>query len=490
MRRTLISLVALALCLVASACGSGSSSTGSSPLATELSYFPSGSPFVASIATNPTGPAVQNAEGLLGAYPGSSLGIAALESELGTIGLNYHTDIEPLFGNPVAFGVLQVPGAVSVSGADFLAVWVTKSAAKLDALVKKFPGLSSSTKVDGATVYGGGPVSTGATVAVDGATLLFGASKADVEAALSRHADGGGITSANFSSAMGNLPQNALIRAFGSLTSALSTPQTATARKVPWVGAISSYGAAISAGSGGLTAQFRIATSGGSLTTAELPIAAGTASPSLGGTLPITVAVRDPAQSYAFIKAALQVADPAAYARYTKGDGGLKRKTGYDLDTFAGLLTGNLIVETDTRTTMGRADVSDPASAAKQLALVPKVLHDIFPSTKSVSRVPGGMYEVKDASGKSFSLGLVGHEFVAGVATPAQLRAFAAAPTTPASTQGSVAFRVSLLALLRIVSKGSSSAIVQSVLSNLGDITGSAAATTSALTGGVSLGVK
>ena len=452
---------------------------------TELSYFPAATPFVATIATNPQGGAVQQAEGLLGAFPLAKLGISALESELDSKGLDYQTDIEPLFGNPVAVGLLQVPGAASLSGANYLVVWVTKSAARLDAFVKGLPGVTSAGTFDGAALYRVG----GDAIAADGSTAVLAASTASIDTALSRHAHSGGISAADFSSAIGNLPQNTLVQAFGSLSGALSGPRAATAREIPWLAAIRGYAASISAGSAGLTVQFRIDTSGGALTSSELPISGGTSAPALAGTLPITVGLRDPAQSFDFILAALQAVDPATYHEFVNGDNAAKRETGYDLQTFAALLTGNLIIQSDTRTTMGRADVSDAASAAKQLALLPRFVSATH-APHAVTRTSGGFYSIKESGGRSLNLGLVGSEVVAGLATPAQLRAFAHAPTTPATTQGSLAFRISLLDLLRIVIKSAPNSIIQSVLSSLGDITGSATAGTGALTGSLSLGVK
>jgi len=489
MRRAIVSLIAMSLCLLAAGCGSSSSSsTVSGALANELSYFPSGSPLVTVIETNPGGAAVQNLNGLLDQFPLAKLGIDELESTLESSGIDYQTDIEPLYGNPVTLAVLQVPDSVSVSGSDYLAVWVAKSAAKLDALIKTFPGLSPAGKLDGASLYR----SSAGALAVDGATVFLAASAADIAAALKRHAHGGGLTAADFSKAMGTLPQNALIRAFGTLTSGLSTPFAASAHKIPWVAAIRGYGVAISAATTGLTAQFHVDTSGGPLTGDELPIASGETPPALAGTLPIAVGVRDPARSLDFIEAAARAADPESYAPFQRGEAAAQRKTGYDLNTFATLLTGNLIIESDTKTTMARVGVTDPASAAKQLAALPRVVGDIFDTSTGLSRLAGGFYAVKEGKGKAIDLGLVGNQFVAGVATPAQLRAFAAAPTTAApGAQGAVAFRISLLELLK-VALGSSPAtsLVQSLFSTLGDLTGSASATTSALIGNLSLGVK
>jgi hypothetical protein len=85
----------------------------------------------------------------------------------------------------------------------------------------------------------------------------------------------------------------------------------------------------------------------------------------------------------------------------------------------------------------------------------------------------------------------VGDEFVAGVATPAQLKAFAAAAAAAApGAQGSLAARITLLDLLRLTLKKHPGALVQSVLSTLGDVTGSATATPGAVTGQLNLSLR
>jgi hypothetical protein len=485
--RALLLVVTVSLTLIVGGCGSSSAPKVSSPTATELSYFAPGTPFVGALQTDSKGAAVQNADGLLGAFPLGKLAIPVLESELLPPSISFQSDIEPLGGNPIMFGVLDVSGPSSLTKSSFLAVWITRSASKLDAVIKAL-GLHATGSDGSAKLYRtGGSV----TFAVDGATLLVASSAADLEAALNRHTHGGGISSADFSKAMAGLPANALVQAFGSLSNVLATPGAATARKIPWVAAIRSYGAAITAGSTGLTVQFGLDTSGGSLTSTELPIASGTAAPELAGTLPIVVGLRDPAQSLSFLEAAGQAVDPGTFGQFTSRENAAKRKTGYDLETFAALLTGDLIVETNLKTTMGRAEVSDPASAARQLTKLPQVVRDIIHTAKGIRRLPDGFYAITEAHGKTFDLGLVGNEFVAGLATPAQLKGFAAAPATSVpGAQGSVAVRVTLLELLRLALKKAPTALVQSVLSTLGDVTGSASATPGALTGHVTLGVR
>jgi len=486
MRRLIVLLMIVSSCLITVGCGSSSSSPSvPGPLATELSYFPAGSPFMATLATNPHGAAIQNGEGLLGDFPLAKLGITAIESRLESAGLSYQSQVEPLFGNPIAFGALELPTSARLSGSSFLAVWITGSASKLDALIKASP-LSADGTTNGATLYRLGPVE----LAVDGATILVGSSPATVTAALDRHAHGGGMNAADYSKAIGNLPRDALMQAFGSLGDVLSTPSAGSARKIPWVAAIRAYALSLTASSAGVSAHFTVDTSGASLTGSELPIASGTAAPELAGTLPIAIGVRDPVQTIDFTEAVEQSIDPTKYAKFVRRENAAKRKTGYDLNTFASLLTGSLIIESDTRTTMGRAEVSDPASAARQLAKLPEAVRGLFHPVTGIKRLPGGFYSILGA-GRPYDLGLVGNEFVAGRATPAQLKAFAAAPATPApDAQGAVAFRISLLDLLRIVVKKTPSPLVQGILSTLGDMTGSASASTGAVTGDLALALK
>jgi hypothetical protein len=85
----------------------------------------------------------------------------------------------------------------------------------------------------------------------------------------------------------------------------------------------------------------------------------------------------------------------------------------------------------------------------------------------------------------------VGSEFVAGTASPAELRAFASAPAAAApGAQGAAAFRIALSQLLALTLPHAPSPMIQQVLRSLGDITGWTSASPTALTGSATLGVK
>jgi hypothetical protein len=483
MRRSasLITAAATVLGLVIAGCGSSSSSN---PVGSSLSYFPKNSLFVMSLQTDPGSPAIKDMQALLHRFPAVTFGEAALTARLEQLGLNYDADIRPLFGNPLVVGITS-PSSVGARSR-FLVVWVTKDAGTLSGLIKKLH-LPAGQPVDGATEYS---VST-ASLAVDGATLVLGASPAAVKAALDRHAHGGGLTTGDETRAMGALSQSSLISAFGDLSAVLASPSSAQARQVPWVRALRGYGVSISANTNGLTFQYRLDTSGAPLTNAQLPIAPGSMSPGLAGSLPISAGVRDPSRVAKFIEEAQRITSPASYAAYLKRQLAVRKRTGVDLNSLLQLLTGEASVNSDSHVTMARARLSD-AAAGKQtlskLATDPKAFSS---GPVAVSRAPGGFYLFKEPK-HTTTFGVVGDQLVLGIrATPAQLSSFASAPATPAAgAHGSVAFRVGLPSLLQLALKQAPSATVKTLLSTLGDLTGWLSASPSALTGSATLGIK
>jgi hypothetical protein len=486
--RRLIPIVIVAM-LTLAGCGSSakkSASAGGAARSAELSYFGQGSPFVMSLATAPGANSVKTGLSLVNTFPGASFGEQAIITKLQQAGINYQTDIKPLFGNPIMFGAASSTLSGSARN-NILAVWVTKDAAKLAALIKKIPGLSPAGSHAGATLYGLG---TTAALAVSGPTLVIGSSTENVNAALDRHASGGGFSAAEYARLSTGLPQDTLMSAFGDLSSVLSTTKAARARSIPWVGAIRGYAASISATGGGISFQYRVDTSGRTLSSAQLPIAPGTAAPSLAGSLPITVGIANPAQIATFAEAAEQVTSPAGWAKYQKRQALAKARTGFTLDDLFKQLTGNLIISSDTHTTMGRVAVSDPSKVGQIVTKLASQPGAFFAHSATTRSLGGGFYAVKNGK-TTLTVGVAGGQLLVGKASVAQLRDFAGQPTTPAAgAQGSIAFRVALLPLLRLTLKQAPPQIAQVILSALGNISGWTQASAPALTGSATLAVK
>lgn len=484
--RPIILLLASALAAIALA-SCGSSSSG--PLATGLSYFSPDSPFVLSIQTDPKSAAVKDAQGLLHRIPLVTFGESALIARLQQLGINYDADIRPLFGNPLLAGFAGSAIGGSARPA-FLVVWVTNDAGALSTLVKKLhlqPGGSH----DGATLYH----ASSATFAVSGATVIAGPSAEVVNRALDRHANGGGMASSQYNKLVSGLPSNALIQAAGNLAGVI-TARAPNARRVPWVAALRGYAASISVSSTGLSFRFRFDTSAASVTTSELPIATGTTPPNLDTTLPIAFGVRDPAQLFRFVQSAEQAASPAKYQNFLRRQERLRRRTGTDVNSLLRLVNGDLLIASDIQTTIGKAQVSDPAAARDKLAKLATDPKSVFMGATSVTRTPGGFYLYHEPR-HTITVGVVGSHLVVGKATPARLRAFASAPTAPAAgAQGAAAFRIALPALLRLAlrsaptSSSSTSKIIQTLFRSLGDITGWLEASPRAVTGSATLALK
>src|SRR5437764_430347 len=260
-----MTLGVLVLTCVLAACGSTSSSAPSDPLAAELSYVPSGSPVVATIATDPNSAPVKNVGTLLKRFQVANLLVSALKQELRKQGASYDNDIKPLLGNPVVAGGVESAGAGSkLKG---IGVWITKDADKLNALVTK--SSSGDRKIgshDGATLYRNKDGSN--VLAIDGATLVIADTQALVNGALDRHAHGGGMTLSQYNQEIGGLPSSPLVRVSGSVSQLLATPQVAKARQIPWVAALKGYAVSITPTSNGLSLDWTLDTTGRKLTAA------------------------------------------------------------------------------------------------------------------------------------------------------------------------------------------------------------------------------
>ena len=487
-RRMLVGVLA-AVALLAAGCGSSSSGSGSGALTTELSYFPSHSPFVMTARTGAQSNSAASAKRLEAKLPTIAFARAAIFGALSRLGINYQRDIAPLLGNPLAFGIASAGG--NAIGSDFLAVWVTRDGSKLSALVHKLP-LHSTGTIDGANLYA---TSTGWELAVDGATLVFGRNQPDVIAALSRHANSQGMTASEYSTAVSGLPSSAPVQIFGDLTQVLAKPGAATARRIPWVAALRGYAATFSTSKSGVTLSFHLSTDGSALSASQLPIASGSGSPSIVDALPIQLGIRDPAQIVDFIESAAQATSAHGYAKFLRQEAALRRKTGVDLEALVGQLTGDLTVDSDSRTTLVRVAVSDPATVSQiltKIASVPNALgaHD------QLKPLGSDRFSIT-SNGRTALLGVADGKLVlvlpakGSTATPGALNDFASAPsTTIPGTSGAVAFRVKLDQLLALVLRQAPSPIERYALGLLGDFTGSMSATPSGLSGTATLALK
>ena len=485
-------VVAVLLAVALAACGASSGparstaagGTVSSAEATELSYIAPGAPFIAAIATSGKSLLSGTSSGLLNSNPSAASFLALLNGRLGQLGLSYAHDIKPLFGNPVMLAI-GTPAA-GTKQPTVLAVWETASQAALTKLVGKLPFLQSSATIAGAKVY---PLGSRAALAIDGPTILISQNSQQLQLALERHGQHAGFSTSEYSRLAGTLGANRRVTFVGDLASILSTPKVATARRVPWVAALRGYGVVVSGSSSQVSFNFRIDTGGAPLTADDLPLAPSAGTPQLAGQMPITVGFSDPAHTWKFIETAAQLTGAKGFAKFLSRQATVKAKTGANLDDLVSQFTGAAIIGSDTVTTIGRVQVADGQKAASTLAALAKDPSDALQAVASAHALGSGLYQVTQQHGKPLILGVIGNEFVIGAGSLAAIRSFATAPATAAPGSGSLAFRISLPQLLQM-KLHTSSPIASLLLGRLGDITGGASNTTSAMTGAATLALK
>ncbi|HET9102476.1 MAG TPA: hypothetical protein VFN55_03920 [Solirubrobacteraceae bacterium] len=489
MRRALAGLL-LTLLLLAG-CGSTRPTAPADPLGSALSYLPLASPLAIEIQTGTHSEIAQALAAIDARFPIATLGQNAALAKLQALGINYRTDVRPLLGNPIVFA--GTGGPVRDFGQHFLVAWVTHSAQRLSALLRKLHGLSRTGRHDGATLYALG--GSGA-LAVDGPTVLLARSAADVTAALDRHAHGGGLTSAQHTADVQGLDGQAAIQVFGDLQAILNTPGAARARRDPWVGALRTYGVTMSFARAGLTLAFRLGTDPGSVTTAQLPIAAGSTSPGLVSGLPVQAGIHDPARIVNFVLDAIQAVSPHRYAGVLRELATAKRKTGVDVRALASQLNGDLVVGSDTHTTLVRADVSDPQAVAAALTKLAGARGALGHGSR-LRRLGPDRFAVQSPQRRTL-IALVGRTLIVGVPpkggslTGSALVGFAHAASAPlAGASGAVTFRIAINQLLALTTpQAAQSPMARQILGLLGDLTGSVSATTSALTGRATLAFR
>jgi len=378
MRRLLAS--AATLCLVALAAGCGGEDNSSGPLESALSFVPKNTPFVIAIDTDLEGDQYKSLQAVLDRFPGGIRLEDLLGGQLdGGEGVSFAKDVKPLLGNPFVVSATDVTSFLSDGDDDFVAVLEAKDSEALDRLIKKTKPQEQG-EVAGATVYD----DDGTVFAVKEETIVFGASRPKLEAALERSDAGDGMDPDRFEDGLEGLPGEGLARLFfdveGLLDTASASDEDAkNARKIEWVRALRTLGMTVSAEDDSANLEFNLKTEG-DLTEEDLPVAAGEAAPPVVREEgEIGFGVRDPSQIVSFFEAALQAVAPQDFGDYETAKQVISQQLGVDLDddVFA-QLTEDMSVSVALDGSFGaRVEVKSPDAFGDTVDKVAEVLPQI-----------------------------------------------------------------------------------------------------------------
>jgi hypothetical protein len=480
-------LLSLALALAIGGCGTKSSGTG---LGSALSYVPKGAPLVVAVDTNPDGGQWQQVNTLLGRFPFGGQVKQAIKDRLKSGStVSYENDIKPLLGNDLVFAVTASPSGGSKP---YLFAWKVKDEGVAKRLVR-LNAIRVGT-LGGADVYRSQAGGAGVSVVKD-STVVAARTQADLAAALNRASGAGHMTESDFDAALGGLDTKALVRVTGNLQTFLAGPQAAAARKVPWLAALRTFGATISADSDGIGAALRVKT-GGALGARDLPLAVGAqAAPVVLRAGEVGIGIRNLAQIVKFAEAASRVTDPTGFAKSTRDKAKFGRQLGIDVDRdLVSQLTGNstFSVALDGGFAF-RAGLRDPAAASATLRKAAPKLKKLG-KHRAVVTAPAngtGLYTLATADGKRYAFGVIGKSFVLATdASRAAQFAGESASTVPGAS-GAVVLASDARALANaIAQQRGQGAAAQLVTGALGEMVGSLEAETGGLSGNFKLKIK
>ena len=411
--RRLASICVLVVCLLAG-CG-GDNSAG--PLDASLSYLPEGTPFAVAINTDLDGEQWKSVDSILERFP---LGLDAedlLGSALGEQGLSFRRDVAPVLGNPFVVSAASVDSFVDGGGDRFVAAIEVDDQDKLDALIEK-TGARESGEVGDATLYQEGDT----IFAVDDGVVVFGESRASLERAVERADGDEHLDQETFEEGLAGLPENGLAQVYFDLGALLaSDPDTHSARRIEWLGAVQSLGMSASVSEERVEVEMNVRTEGEDLDEDDLPIAAGDeAPPIIERPGEFGFGIRNPAQIVRFAERAAQAVDPEGYGQFGLAKETLNARFDIDIDKdLIGALTGNVSGSVASNGDFGvRADLADPAAfrdtLRKAAPALPQLLEGAGSGGATLQEPAGGngLWVLRESGGQNYFFGVVGDRFV------------------------------------------------------------------------------
>jgi hypothetical protein len=484
--------------------GGGDSGDSGSPLASALTYVPKDTPFAVAIDTDVEGDQFKAIGDLADKFPFGDRLLEQLEGQLikGSGNVSYEDDIKPLLGNPFVVSATSAKSFTDSSVSDdFVGAIVAKDGSKLTDVLEQ-SGAKKSGEKSGATIYEQG----GDSFAVKDDTLIVAGSEALLDQALARADGGDHLSQDSFDAALSDLPESSVTRVYANVQALLAAdPDTADARKIKWVAALRTLGLTAGVSGDKVAIDFDLETDG-DLTDADLPIAAGAASPGvIDQAGEINVGVRDLGQLVQFAESAGQSINPSGFGQYTQAKTQIEKQLGVSIDKdLIAQLSGDVAINVAVNGTFGvRAELKDPAAFKRTLAkiadVLPKVAEGVGGGTFGLAKPKAGQdfYALAQPDGDNVVFGVVGDVFVIAN-DPARAGRLATEQPQPVDgAKGAVVLKADGHELANQIlgqlgdRLGAGGAIGGRLFTGpLGDLTGSLESSTDGIKGSFSLAVK
>jgi len=375
-----LSLLTLILGTLAIAgCGSGSGDGSDSPLDNALRYLPADTPFAVAIDTDTEGEQFGNAGDIADKFPFGD----QVEKQLRDLveeRTGQFKQLQEALGNEFVVGSTDAKTFVESSGGEdtaFVGAIQAKSQEALDKLIEGDKAEEDG-EVEGAKLY---KDDSGDSFAIDGDVLVVAGTKQELEDALATRNGDDSLTEEDFEAGTEGVAEGALVRLYVDIAGLLqASPDAKDALRSKWVSALTTAGVGLTFEPGEVAIDVQVNTDAEDLTDADLPIAAGPASPQvLDRDGEINLALRDPGQVLEFAQTTLKAVSPDEFASFQEGKAQIEKELGIDLQTdLIDQLDGDLAVSVKLDGKFGaRAQLKDPAQFKQTLTKLEKVLPNI-----------------------------------------------------------------------------------------------------------------
>ena len=351
-RRGNVFVVALALAVAVTGCGSREEAVIADPVAEALAYAPADAAVLAVVATDTSAG--------LGAESARSGGAGLVRAQAQAAfreGLDLDgDDVRPLLGRPLV--IWSTDGS---AGTRF-AAWVVRDEERLGELLEAKMGSRALSAAPGFGDFALYRLRDGGAYARRGPVIVSAPDLDSLRAALGRRQAGGEQWSPQLLRERGlGLPAGALARVMLD-AQALVARRGGSAERIAWVAALERAAFTVTPEAGGVRVRARASTDAEALSPDDVPVAPGEEAPDTRGDGRIVLALRDPSQTLRFARSVVDLLDPSRLDGLRAAEMVLDRFGGVSVEEdFVGNLAGSATFTSDDgRELTLRADLENP----------------------------------------------------------------------------------------------------------------------------------